>query len=115
MTIKKQDLDAGASSHEVDFNTEPGGQPGSTHTIQIAMRDSTGAIAAPAAGTLTFKVRAPGGADFEDVTDNVIDVTSRANWMQKINQHIEALQVVPDSVTAGYTFDLAISSSFGGA
>jgi len=113
MTIKKKGYDAGAGPFEIPFTDHK--QSGSTHTIQITMRDSTGAIAAPAAGTLTIQVRAPGGPAYEDVGSNQIDVTSRANWMQTIVGHIEALRITPASVTAGYTFDLAISSSFGGA
>lgn len=114
MTIKKQGYDAAGGPFEIPFTDHK--QSGSTHTIQITMRDSNGAIATPTAGTLTIKVRAPGGAAFEDVGSNAIDVTSRANWMQTIvGQHIEALELTPASVDAGFTFDVAISSSFGGA
>jgi len=113
VTIKKQGYDAGAGPFEIPFPEHK--QSGSTHTIQITMRNSAGAIAAPSAGTLTIKVKAPGGAAYEDVGSNQIDVTSRTNWIQTITQHVEALQVTPAGVDAGFTFDLAISSSFGGA
>ena len=113
MTIKIEGIAHDADPVSIEFAEHR--QSGSVHTIQLTLRNAAGVIEAPAAGTVTIKVRSPGGGAFESVEGSAVDVTDRANWTQTLKQHVEALELTPGSVTADYTIGVAISSSFGGA
>lgn len=112
--IKKEGIAHDADPVQIKFPEHR--QSGTVHTIQLWFRDATGAIGAPAAGTVTIKARAPGAPIYGKPQERVIDVTSDENWLQTFNGiHLEALELTLDSVTADYTMGYAVSSSFGGA
>ena len=112
MTITKENL--GDGTYPENFAEYQ--QSGTVHTIEFEVRDSSGARAVPATGTVTIKYRTPGGFGYLSPSPADVDLTNEANWGQTINGvHIGAMELTLASLEAGHTLSYTISSSFGGA
>lgn len=109
MTIVVKGKDA-----DFDINFGDYRQSGTSHTLQFAVRNASGVIAVPTAGTVTVTVQSPGATEPLDVQQNQFDLTDQANWIQTlIGMHVQVMSFTLGALDAGKTLDVTISSSFG--
>lgn len=80
-------------------------------SVQFTFYNSGGTVAAPGAGTVEIQARLAGATEYEDMTDNVIAVTTRGNWLQTFEvAGCRKLKFTPDSVTGTATYDVYVSA-----
>lgn len=97
-----------ADGAQVLDRLDAAGRAPATHQIQITCYNSSGTVAAPAAGTLTVKARTPGLEEYESVTDGTLDLTSRDNWLQTLDAVADSIQITPASLDAAATYDIVM-------
>lgn len=79
-----------------------------THQVTVEIRDNTGSLATPAAGTATLTARSRSG--YGAITDGVMTLSGGNTHQLIFDGILSEIQVVIASLTATYTVDISVLS-----